>query len=203
MAEKTDKKKKPVREGAWWRKYTKEFLDEPQPVQAEPQKAQRRTPRAEMKISPITFQFGGNFEDAANLQKQMDSIFKNIFSRSLFALPRLVKLNEGIFRKPAIEVRDLGREIAVRAEMPGVKKEDIKIHIEGRNLILDAHSQKKHEKQSETAQSFSQSFSGFRNIIRLPAEVEKKSVRAKYESGILTIILQKKESSEGGDVEIE
>ncbi len=203
MAEST--KKRPERKGAWWRKYTKEFLEEPQPIPVEkPAEA-----KPQKKIIFPRFETHDPFEDIARIQKEMDRTFKETFSRGFFGIPmmnfpRIVKLKEGVFRKPAVEVRDLGKAIAVRAEIPGVKKENIKIRLEGRNLIIDASSQKKHESQTAASQSFSQSFSGFRNVIRLPTDIEKKSIRAKYENGILTVILQKKENSdESGDIELD
>src|SRR3989338_8549125 len=198
---------RPAREGAWWRKYTKEFLDEPEPVQAEKPPLLHSTLRPRKKIIVLQPQIGNPFSEIERIQKDMDKTFKRAFSGSFFNLPtfpRIIKLNEGVFRKSMIEVKDLGKQIAVRAEMPGVKKEDIKIRIEGKNLILDAHSSQKREKSEEGVQSFSQNFIGFRNVIRLPTEVNKKTVRAKYESGVLTVILEKKENSgASGDIEIE
>ncbi len=205
MDEKSEKKKR-ARKGAWWRKYTKEFLDEPQPIPLEQPIAHRPLPKTEKKIIFPRFTFKDPFSEIERVQREMDRIFKDTFRRSFFGFPtfpRIVKLNEGIFRKSMVEVKDLGKQIAVRAEMPGVKKEDIKVRIEGRNLILDARAQKKQEKKEETVQSFSQRFVGFRNVIRLPTEVNRKTARAKYENGILTVILEKKESPENGDITIE
>lgn len=203
MAE--EKKKTPKREGAWWRKYTKEFLDEPEPIRVEQPPARPKMP--EGRPAGRQLRIYDPFAEMQRIQQEMDRTFRHIFSRTFMpfpAFPRVVKLHEGVFRKSMVEVRDLGKAVAVRAEMPGVKKDDIRIRLEGRNLILDARSQKKKEEKGERAQSFTQSFVGFRNVIRLPTEVDKKSSRAKYENGILTVILQKKETSgESGDIEVE
>ncbi len=205
MAE--EKKKKPVREGAWWRKYTKEFLDEPEPAQAELPVPLHSTLRPKKKILVSQPQAQSPFSEMERIQKEMDKTFQHIFKRSFFpfpTFPRIVKLNEGVFRKSMVEVKDLGKQIAVRAEMPGVKKEDIKIRIEGRNLILDAKSSQQKEKKDENVQSFSQNFVGFRNVIRLPTDVNQKTARAKYENGVLTVILEKKETTgDGGEIGIE
>ena len=210
-----DKKKKlPERKGAWWRIYTKEFLDEPEAVKSvkpseKPRMAGAESPRfrAEATGTELKARTFDPFEEMQRVQKEMDRMFKQTFNSALFpfaSFPRVVKLNEGIFRKSMIQVNDIGKAIAVRAEMPGIKKEDIKIRLEGRDLILDAQSQKKKEDKSETSQSFSQSFIGFRNIVRLSTDVDKKSSRAEYKNGILIVILQKKESAgDSGDIPIE
>jgi HSP20 family protein len=97
-----------------------------------------------------------------------------------------------------------GNKLLVTVELPGVKKENIKIHIEGMNLIIEAQSKTGNEDKQHGFFSFSSSYTGFRHIVRLPVPVDKKSSKANYNSGILKIILTKKnQSNQAGDIDIE
>jgi len=73
------------------------------------------------------------------------------------------------------------------AEVPGVEKDNIKVKINGTNLIITANSQdKKYYKEVE-----------------LPAPVDENSAKANYKNGVLEVILKKKESTAGKEIKIE
>ncbi len=171
----------------WWRKYTvkrveKEFLEDMEDMEKE--------------LFPI-----------AKIQKQFDKAFSGMFNNfmdtdffNLLRMPRM-KMNEGIFRKPIAEISEEKNSITVRAEIPGMKKEDINIRIENGNLVIDASAESKKEKEH----LYSRKYKGFRSVIQLPGEVEKKGSIAKYSDGILTITLKKQKkhnSRDSGDIEI-
>ena len=107
--------------------------------------------------------------------------------------------DEDFFRFPQAagfktDIRDMGNEIRLEADLPGVKKEDIKIDIENKFLTISA--ERKEEKEEKDAKgnflrrersygSFSRSF----DISGIKTE----DITARYEDGVLTLILPKKD----------
>lgn len=78
-------------------------------------------------------------------------------------------------REPLIDVMSTGNEIKVVAELPGVEKEDIKLHGTERTLtILVDTAQRKYYKEVE-----------------LPVTVDPKTARSKYKNGVLEVTLTK------------
>ncbi len=166
----------------WWRKYTKRHL--------EPDKKKK-----EVEVIDDPFSL-------TKMHRLIDNVFTDFFDKDFFRIPKFprIKMDEGLFRKPLVDVEEIRDKIILRVELPGVDKKDIKIKIDDGNLIIDA--QTRQEKKTES--SYSSSYNGFRNVLRLPAEVEKDTSRAKFENGVLIIELKKKYPSDGyGEITIE
>uniref|UniRef100_A0A7J2TIJ6 Hsp20/alpha crystallin family protein n=1 Tax=Archaeoglobus fulgidus TaxID=2234 RepID=A0A7J2TIJ6_ARCFL len=89
-------------------------------------------------------------------------------------------------RKPLVDVIETDNEIQVIAEMPGVKKEDIELKATERSLEIKA--------EGETRK--------YHEVVNLPAEVDPDSAKARYNNGVLEVILQKKAGS-GKKIKIE
>jgi HSP20 family protein len=79
-------------------------------------------------------------------------------------------------RKPLVDVIETDNEIQVIAEMPGVKKEDIELKATERSLEIKA--------EGETRK--------YHEVVSLPADVDPDSAKARYNNGVLEVILQKK-----------
>jgi HSP20 family protein len=94
---------------------------------------------------------------------------------------------------PRMDVTDNENSIVIKAEVPGVDKKDINISI--KDKILTIEGEKKNEVVDENANYYrsERSFGSFKRQFQLPDEVEAEKVDAKYENGILTIDLKKKE----------
>jgi len=217
MTKKTKTKKTEKKQDNWWRKYTTEYQDEDFEKKGTPVHRGTGTQKLNQpevsrpKKTLVRFDDNDMLPDMSNVAKQMENMVRGIFKSGMFAdtfsskpaLPKLMKMDEGTFRKPISGVNQTSDRIIVTIELPGVKKEDIKIHIDGMNLIIEAQSQTGSEDKKRGFFSFSKSYTGFRHIVRLPAPVDKESSQANYDSGVLRVILKKKKSRESGDIPLE
>jgi len=94
--------------------------------------------------------------------------------------------NSGKFSMP-VEISDKGEEFAIRAELPGVKKEDLDIDIEDNCLRINA---KKLDESTEENNNFKHSefnYGEFSRTIQFPEEIDINNTEAKLEYGILEI----------------
>ena len=90
-----------------------------------------------------------------------------------------------------LEVRDKETEYDIRAELPGVKKEDLDIDLNENYLTIGAvKSEEKHEndkcyKKSEF------SYGEFSRTVYLPQDVDEDKIEASFENGVLKVVLPK------------
>jgi len=103
---------------------------------------------------------------------------------------------------PAIDVYEDKDHLFVRAEVPGLKKDEIDISLhEG---VLTLSGERKLEKEYDKAQSHRvERFVGrFQRSITLPHPVDAKNVRATYKDGILAVTLPKAEEAKPKQISV-
>ena len=96
---------------------------------------------------------------------------------------------------PAVNITENKNEYQVSLAVPGMKKDDFKIDVEGNMLTI---SSEKEETKEETEKKFTRkeySYSGFSRSFTLPEEVNMEKIEAKYEDGILKLVLPRKEET--------
>lgn len=91
-----------------------------------------------------------------------------------------------------LDVSETGQAYTVKADMPGFKKEDIKVSIDGNRVSINATMQEqKDENTGGTLYSERVSGSQYRSF-SLPQDVDDTKTEAKYQDGVLLLILPKK-----------
>lgn len=104
---------------------------------------------------------------------------------------------------PAVDVYDDADNVIVKAELPGMKKEDIEVSMhEG---VLSISGERKNESEHKEANAFrSERFVGtFHRSVSLPSAVKEDAVQAQYKDGILTVILPKAEEAKRKQIEVQ
>ena len=91
----------------------------------------------------------------------------------------------------------------IEVDLPGIKKEEVKIEVE--ENILRIHGERKEKRNQENAkQHYSEIFHGsFTREFVLPTSVEKEVIKARYEDGVLLITVPKSMKSKAHQVNIE
>ena len=94
---------------------------------------------------------------------------------------------------PPVDVVENENELVVKADVPGIKFEDIDVKIENGTLTL--RGERKAEKISDKGgwHRMERSYGSFVRYFTLPDTVDAEHVKAGYEAGVLTITLPKKE----------
>lgn len=92
---------------------------------------------------------------------------------------------------PRIDISEDDNNINVIAEIPGVKKENLKITLQDNILTIEGEKKKEEEKKGKNYYRAERVFGSFKRSFTLPAEVDADKVDAKFEDGMLRINLQK------------
>jgi HSP20 family protein len=105
--------------------------------------------------------------------------------------------------KPAIDVVDKKDHILVKADIPGVKKENIDISMTSDTLTLKGKMERNEEEKSESYYRSERVYGTFGRILRLPSDVDTGKVKATLENGILELKLPKMEEKKPSEIKIE
>lgn len=97
---------------------------------------------------------------------------------------------------PRLNVSETEQAFEVQAELPGVKKEDVKVAIENQRVTIEGESKRESERrEGENILYSERSANRFMRSFLLPVEVDEGSAEARMENGILTLTLPKKQGS--------
>ena len=93
---------------------------------------------------------------------------------------------------PAVDVIESGTEILLQAELPGMKKEEIEVLLQGDTLLLRGERQKARLDAGESYQRIERRFGSWQRSFKVEAQLEEPSITASYLDGVLEIRLPKK-----------
>ncbi len=104
---------------------------------------------------------------------------------------------------PVVDVHDSKDTVTVKAELPGMKKEDIDISLQDGVLTLSGERKgRREEKQGGVARS-ERWFGRFERRISLPCQVDARTIKAGYSDGVLSVELAKAEAARPKQIKIE
>ena len=103
---------------------------------------------------------------------------------------------------PTLDVEETENEFIVSAEVPGMKKEDIKITFENNYLNISGEKKAKKDYKSDNFHQIERRYGKFSRSVAIPAGVMLDKISAEYEQGILNIHIPKAEEAKPKQIEI-
>jgi len=129
-----------------------------------------------------------------------DDLF-NEFTKGFWVKPLAMPAGTDLSIK--VDVKEDDKSYTVRADIPGVKKEDIQVDVEGNMVSLRAEAkQEKEEKKGEKVIYSERSYGMVSRSFSLPAEVDSKGAKAEYKDGVLNLMLPKKGNGGGKRISV-
>jgi len=104
--------------------------------------------------------------------------------------------------RPAVDTYEEGNNIVIKAELPGVKKEDVSIDIKDNILTLRGERSSETEVKEENYYRKERSHGKFHRAFTLPDAVNPNNIEANYKDGILKITLPKSQEAKSKKIEI-
>ncbi len=126
----------------------------------------------------------------------MTSLFDDIFSRDLmnWGLNNNSTTNTTI---PAVNIKETKDSYEVELAAPGMRKEDFKVELDGNQLTITSEKRTEEERTEEnryTKREFS--YQSFQRMFQLPKDVvDADKIEARYENGLLHLVIPKKEEA--------
>jgi len=138
--------------------------------------------------------------DIVSIQDEMNQLFDDFFGRT----PKRWSAfgpEEGLWT-PNVDVSETKDEIVVTAEMPGMKKEDIKLSVQDNVITLSGEKKSEEEKKDANFYRLERNFGSFCRSFTLPTPVEADKVKASFKDGILKVTLPKSEKVKPKEIPI-
>jgi len=138
------------------------------------------------------------FRDLLTLQDRMDRLFEESLSRNKVFEQSLAS---GVW-SPSVDIYETNDEIVLKAELPGLKKEDVSIEITDNTLVLTGERTFEKDIKEENYHRIERSYGSFSRTFSLPTAVDRDGVNAKFIDGILEIHIPKAKESTARVIEI-
>jgi HSP20 family protein len=129
---------------------------------------------------------GLGFGRLANLQDELDQLFESPLRAWA----------------PALDVREDKDNFVIRAELPGLKREEIEVSLQDGALVISG--ERKFEKTEEGVEVHRQEryYGKFQRALTLPEPVAADKVKADYKDGVLTVTLPKTEEAKPKKIDV-
>lgn len=96
---------------------------------------------------------------------------------------------------PAVNVLENKDDYRLSLAVPGMKKDDFNIDIEGNMLTISCEKEEKKEEKEAKFTRKEYNYTSFSRSFTLPEEVNREKIDAKYEDGVLRLVMPKKEEA--------
>lgn len=131
------------------------------------------------------------------LQRRLNRVFDEAFGE-----PFWEPLAEEAFT-PACDVEETKTHYFVSFDLPGIKKEDVTIELEGGNLMVSGQRKLERKKEEEGGWVSRERYYGaFSRSFTLPTNVNAETIEANYDSGVLQIKIPKTAGAAGKQIPI-
>jgi HSP20 family protein len=137
------------------------------------------------------------FREFAAMQDRMNRLFGNAYLRD----------EDTSFRgawAPAVDIFETeAHDLVVRAELPGLNREDIEVKIENSTLVLKGEKKFDAEVKEEQYRRVERTYGTFHRSFTLPTTVDPSKVSADFKNGVLTVKLPFREEAKPRTISVE
>src|SRR6185436_7414351 len=127
------------------------------------------------------------FVELDEVQQRLSDRLNRLF------VERTGKVGESNFADfmPAVDIEETEAAFVVKADLPDVKKEEIKVHVQEGVLTIEGERKQEKEEKGRRFHKIEREYGRFVRRFALPSEVDGGNVRAELKDGVLTVSLPK------------
>ncbi len=125
-------------------------------------------------------------QDVEEMQRRFEEIFGAPLLSTWRRLPEIERQ-----WLPSVDVFEKDGKIMVKAELPGMKKEDIDVSVVGDTLTIKGEKKTESEVKEEDYYRSERTYGSFFRSLPLPADVDADKIEASYDNGVLEVSLPK------------
>lgn len=103
---------------------------------------------------------------------------------------------------PSASLAETEHEYEVTLELPGVKREEVRVELRHGDLWISGEKREEKKEKGKTFHRVEHSYGDFHRVIPLPGTVDEDRIEARYQDGVLKIILPKTEEAQPKQIEI-
>ncbi len=140
------------------------------------------------------------FRDVMTLQDRMNRLFDHALTKTR------ADDDEGLTAStwlPAVDIYETADSVILKAELPGVSRENIDIQVRDNTLTLKGERKFEREVKDENYLRIERSYGSFQRAFSLPTVIHQDEIKAVFKDGVLEVTLPKAEEAKPKQVKIE
>jgi HSP20 family protein len=144
------------------------------------------------------------FMGLTSWEREMDRMMDDLFGRRMRPWWPSIwpRAGDGEFITPMVDVYEEKDDIVVKAELPGLGKDDVEVNISESELTLKGEKKKEETIDEENYYRCERSYGTFLRSVDLPADVQADKVKASFKNGVLEIRMPKTEEAKTKEIKI-
>ncbi|HZD40681.1 MAG TPA: Hsp20/alpha crystallin family protein [Terriglobales bacterium] len=143
------------------------------------------------------------FMGLARWDRDMERMMEDFFGRRWRPWPeRWFRTEEAELAAPALDLYEEKDDIVIKAELPGIDKENIEVNLTDHTLTIKGEKKKEEETKEENYYRAERSYGAFVRTIELPKDVHADKVKANFKNGVLEVRLPKTEAAKAKEVKV-
>lgn len=103
---------------------------------------------------------------------------------------------------PPVDIYENENEVIITAEIPGVEREKINIHVDENVLKIEGEKKAPYNSKQENIYRLECPYGKFKRVFNLSNRIDKNNITANYNDGVLKVILPKDNKTEQKKIEI-
>ncbi len=136
----------------------------------------------------------------AELRRDMDDVMNSWFTHAPRQMAR-AQSQSTLFAP--LDVHETEQDFVVKLDVPGMNEKDIKVTCHGDTLTIQGERKGEHTETRGNVRYSERSFGSFNRSMTLPAHVKHDQIRARYQNGVLEVVVPKAPSATARDIKVE
>ena len=136
---------------------------------------------------------------------EMDRLFRHLVPRTFAAWPRFTRNDDGGTKfewSPSADISETEKEYLVRAELPAVKKEDVKVTVDGGMITIEGERRQEQQERNEKVHRVESFYGSFSRSFSLPDNADVANIKCESKDGVLTVHIPKNGTEKHKPIEI-
>ena len=138
------------------------------------------------------------FREVTTLQERINRLFEDAFPR---ARERDDDLSLGVWR-PAVDIYECETAVVLKAELPGIKKEDVSVEVKDNVLTIKGERKAESEIKEEKYYRRERTYGSFSRSFNLQYTVNPDKIKARFKDGVLEIEVPKPEEEKPKQINV-
>ena len=136
------------------------------------------------------------FGELSPFRKEMDRLWNRFLGETSFA-----KTFDEMW-SPSVDISETKDDFVVKAELPGLEAKDVNVSISGDILTIKGEKKAEEEEKDEHYHRVERCSGSFQRVFQLSSGVKADKIEAKFDKGVLKVILPKVEEAKKKEIEV-
>jgi HSP20 family protein len=143
------------------------------------------------------------FRDLVSIQDELNRLFGRTFgSEPRPGAAELTRAGATGSWVPPLDVFETGDKLVVKVELPGIEPDDVEVSVEDSTLTVSGSREFHQETEEQNYHRIERRYGAFSRSLRLPQTADAENVDARFDKGVLTIDIPKREEAKPRRIEI-